>query len=534
MELMFIGAAHEVTGSCYYLQVAKHKFLVDCGMEQGGNVYVNADIPVKPSEIEFIIVTHAHIDHTGIIPKLYHEGFRGQIISTPATAGLCDIMLRDAAHIQAQEAEYRNRKENRSLDGKKFEPLYTMADTVEAIKLFTPYEYNKIFQACDGVRFRFTDVGHLLGSASVELWLEEGNAKKKIVFSGDIGNKDQPILKDPTYTKEADYVVMESTYGDRLHEEAEVDIAAELADMIRRTLLRGGNVVIPAFAVGRTQTMLYYIRQIKEDNMVPEMPDFPVYLDSPLAVDATEVFSKYGEECFDDETKAMIRQGINPINFPGLNLSITTDDSKAINEDDEPKVIISASGMCDAGRIRHHLKFNLWRPECTIAFVGYQTPGSLGRKLEDGVDEVKLFGEPVAVKAEIAILPGMSGHADRDGLLEWIGAFEEKPKHVFVTHGEDSVTDRFAEELRVELDLNATAPYSGTRFDLATGKFIEVTKGIRISEEVKARVVSDSYTGLQMAVKRADKLVRGASGWPNKDMDSFAKELNALCDKYSR
>ncbi len=532
MELMFLGAAHEVTGSCHYLQVGKKKFLVDCGMEQGIDRYENADLPVPAAEIDFVFLTHAHIDHSGMLPKLYHDGFRGQIISTNATASLCDIMLKDSAHIQEMESLWRNKKAKRKVDGEAYEPIYTMEDAVETVKLFVQYPYDKIFTVCDGVRFRFTDVGHLLGSASIELWLTEGNTEKKIVFSGDIGNKKQPLLKDPEYTKEADYVVMESTYGDRLHEQNTEDVVQNLADIITETFRRGGNVVIPAFAIGRTQVMLYYIRYIKEKNLVPEFPNFPVFVDSPLAVEATQIFYECGQECYDKEALELLAKGINPISFPNLNLSVTTDESKAINFMEEPKVIISASGMCDAGRIKHHLKYNLWREDSTVLLVGYQSVGSPGRKIQDGAKEIKIFGEDVAVRAKIATLPGMSGHADRLGLLEWINAFSDKPRQVFVVHGEDQVAEMFCKTLTEEYELRATAPFSGTRYDLAAGKFIELTKGIPISKATAGRVVTNSYTKLKLTGHRIQEFINSCMGLPNKDLERFSSDLEALIEKY--
>ena len=532
MELMFLGADHEVTGSCHYLQVGKKKFLVDCGMEQGIDRFENADMPVPASEIDFVFLTHAHIDHSGMLPKLYRDGFRGQIISTRATASLCNIMLKDSAHIQEMEAQWRNKKAKRKIDGEGYEPIYTMEDAVETIKLFVEYPYGKIFTVCDGIRFRFTDVGHLLGSASIELWLTEGNTEKKIVFSGDIGNKMQPLLKDPEYTAEADYVVMESTYGDRIHEKDDEDVVQDLADIISETFHRGGNVVIPAFAIGRTQVMLYYIRHIKEKNMVPDFPNFPVYVDSPLAVEATQIFYECGQECYDDEALDLLAKDINPIGFPNLNLSITTDDSKAINFIEEPKVIISASGMCDAGRIKHHLKYNLWREDSTILTVGYQSEGSPGRKIQDGAKEIKIFGEDVAVRAKIQTLPGLSGHADRLGLLEWIEAFKYKPRQVFVVHGEDQVAELFSKTLSEECGIRSAAPYSGTRYDLAAGKFILITSGIPISKATAGRMVSSSFTKLKFTGRRILDFINGCQGLPNKDLERFSQDLEALIEKY--
>lgn len=534
MELMFIGADHEVTGSCHYLQVGKKKFLVDCGMEQGVDTYENSDLPVPASEIDFVFLTHAHIDHSGMLPRLYRDGFRGQIFATTATSSLCNIMLRDSAHIQEMEAQWRNKKAKRKIDGEGYEPIYSMEDAIETIKLFVSYPYNKIFSACEGIRFRFTDVGHLLGSASIELWLEEGNTQKKIVFSGDIGNKCQPLLKDPEYTDEADYVVMESTYGDRLHEKDDIDVVQDFAQIITETFRRGGNVVIPAFAIGRTQVILYYIRKIKEDNLVPDFPNFPVYVDSPLAVEATQIFYECGHECYDDEAMELLRNGKNPIDFPNLQLSVTTEESKAINDMTEPKVIISASGMCDAGRIKHHLKYNLWRPDSTVLIVGYQSLGSPGRKIQDGAKEIKLFGEDVAVRARVATLPGLSGHADRLGLLEWIEGFKYKPRQVFVVHGEDKVAEMFAETLSTECDLRAAAPFSGTRYDLAAGKFIEITQGVPISKATSGRTVSNSYIKLKMTGKRMVEFISQCQGLPNKDLEKFANDLEALFEKYKR
>ena len=534
MELLFIGADHEVTGSCHYLQVGKKKILVDYGMEQGRDLYENEDLPVPVPEIDFVFLTHAHIDHSGMLPALYHKGFRGEVICTPATEGLCSIMLRDAAHIQSMEAEWRAKKELRKGVYRKYELPYTMEDAVEVMRLFKTFPYGRKETLCDGVRFRFTDVGHLLGSSSIELWLEEGGIEKKIVFSGDIGNKNQPLLKDPQYTESADYVVVESTYGDRLHESIPGDKLEELARIIRKTLNRGGNVVIPSFAVGRTQVLLYYIRQIKEQGLFPENPKFPVYVDSPLAVEATEIFYERGRDCYDEEAMALLNEGINPISFPGLKLTIATEESKAINLDSEPKVIISASGMCDAGRIKHHLKHNLWRPECTILVVGYQTVGTPGRKLLEGAETIKILGEEVSVKAEIFQMTGLSGHADQNGLLEWVGAFKERPKQVFVVHGEDKVTEVFAKTLEEKLGLKAAAPFSGTRYDLASGKFIEMTKGIPVDKFETERRISEAYGKLKEAGTRLQSMISAAKGFPNKDLERFAADLEKLLEKYKR
>ena len=531
MKLVFIGADHEVTGSCHYIEAAGKKILVDCGMEQGRNYYENMPIPVKAHEIDAVFLTHAHIDHSGLIPKLVKEGFTGQIISTDATMRLCDIMLRDSAHIQEQEAQEKTKRAARSGGGEVL-PEYEMQDAMATMKLFTPYPYGKEFTYSDGIRFRLTDIGHLLGSASIELWLTEGDVTKKLVFSGDIGNINQPILRDPQTTDEADYVIMESTYGNRLHERPKGDFVADLTAILKDTFTRGGNLIIPAFAVGRTQIMLYFIRIIKEQGLLPEFPDFPVYVDSPLAVSATEVFAESDRECFDEETQAVLRRGRNPIICPNLHLLISTDESKAINDDMTPKVIISASGMCDAGRIRHHLKYNLWRPDSTVLFAGYQSEGSLGRKLQDGAETVKLFGEEIKVRAKITRIDGMSGHADQKGLLAWAGAFQKKPDLVFVVHGEDTVCDEFADALHEELGLKAVAPYSGSEFDLIAGEFTKTTEGIPVERAAAKRSVSDSYTNLKIAEKRLSRIIEAAQGMANKDLDRFAAEVAKLAEKY--
>lgn len=530
MKLTFIGADHEVTGSCHCLEVGGKYILVDYGMEQGVNVFENAKLPVEEARVDYVLLTHAHVDHSGMLPLLYARGFRGQVFTTEASADLCDIMLRDCAHIQAMEAEWKNRKAKRSASAVKIEPEYTMEDAEGLIRRIVPCHYNEIIEVCEGVKIRFTDIGHLLGSASIEVWTTEGDCSKKIVFSGDIGNKSQPLLKDPSYTKEADYVVMESTYGDRLHGEERPDYVGELAKLIQKTLDRGGNLVIPSFAVGRTQEILYFIRKIKTDNMVTGHDNFPVYVDSPMAVRATSIFQDNKLECFDEEAIELVNKGINPLSFPGLKLSITSDESKAINFEETPKVIISASGMCEAGRIRHHLKHNLWRPECTVLFVGYQAVGTLGRAIVEGAKEVKLFGEPIEVRADICKLAGLSGHADKNGLIEWITAFEEKPRKVFVVHGEDSVCTSFAECLMVEHGIKAYAPYSGTVFNLASGKLEYEAEPIALKKREKA--ATGVYARLLAAGQRLLAIIKKNEGTSNKDLAKFADQVTSLCDKW--
>ena len=535
MKITFIGATHEVTGSCYYLEAAGKKFLVDCGMEQGPDYYENKDIPVPPGELDFVLLTHAHMDHSGNLPAIYAKGFKGPVYATEATCNLCDIMLRDSAHIQMFEAEWRNRKAKRQ--GKpEFVPAYTMEDALGVIRNFVgcPYETGIILG--EGLRVKFIDAGHLLGSSSIEVNICEAGVEKTIVFSGDIGNKNQPLIKDPAYFSKADYVVMESTYGDRSHGERP-DYVRLLADVIQETFDRGGNVVIPSFAVGRTQEMLYFIRQIKAEGLIHGHDNFKVFVDSPLANEATNIFGIHKYDCFDDEALELIRKGINPLSFPGLKISVTSEDSKAINFDDDCKVIISASGMCDAGRIKHHLKHNLWREDSTILFVGYQAVGTPGRALLEGTQEIKLFGEPVHVAAKICRMPGISGHADVNGLVDWIKAFEVKPQKVFVTHGEDTVTELFAARLRDEMNYDAYAPFSGTEFDLAEGEFLYEAEGVKIQKPValqKASKAAKAYEKLLALGYRLLSVIRKNEGCANKDLEKFSRDVQSLCDKWDR
>lgn len=533
MLLKFLGAAHEVTGSCHFLSFGEKNILVDCGMEQGPDLYVNQKIPVTASEIDYVFVTHAHIDHSGLLPLLYSHGFRGQIFATEATCQLCNIMLKDSAHIQMFEAEWRNRKAKRA--GKpEIEPLYNMEDAIGVLEHFVPCDYQEMVQVCEGCRIRFRDAGHLLGSSIIEVWICEEEKEIKIVFSGDLGNGNRPLIKNPEYIKEADYVVMESTYGDKLHT-MPPDYAIELAKVIKSTFLRGGNLVIPAFSVGRTQEMLYFLRRIKEEQLLPEFPDFEVYMDSPLAVEATNIFRKNFSSCYSEEALSLIQKGVNPIGFEGLKTAVTSDESKMINFHAKPKVIISASGMCEAGRIRHHLKHNLWRKDSTILFVGYQVPGTLGNSLLHGAKQVRLFGETIEVHAQIENLPGISGHADKEKLTEWIGAFEQKPKKVFVVHGEDTVTDSFAEHIHTKLGMEAVAPYSGDTFDLLTGMCIqEGTHEIKAKKSGNTRVSNNVFARLLASGQRLLSVIAKCEGMPNKELGKFADQINVLCEKWER
>ena len=527
MKLTFIGATHEVTGSCTFIEACGKKFLVDFGMEQGINVYENEKIPCAPSEIDFVLLTHAHIDHSGLLPLLCAGGFAGKIHCQKATENLCSIMLRDSAHIQEFEAEWRSRKGKRK-GVKEVTPLYTMEDAEKAIAVLCPHTYEEETELSEGIRVLFRDAGHLLGSSGIRLTLTEGDETRTIIFSGDIGNEHIPLIRDPQYFDKADYAVMESTYGNRLHDKPS-NYAEALAKVVDETLGNGGNVVIPSFAVGRTQELLYFFRQIKQEMLVTSVPDFEVYVDSPLAIEATAIFNRNEDSCYDEEALRYVTAGVNPISFPGLKIAVTSDESRAINFDKKPKVIISASGMCEAGRIKHHLKHNLWRRECLVLFVGYQAVGTLGRKLVEGARSVKLFGEDIAVGATIMQLPGMSGHADKNGLDRWISAISGL-RHVIVNHGEDSTMEEYSQHLREEFGLTADCPYSGATLDLITGEFVnaEPKPAARTEQE------STPYLRLKAAADRLQKLIGRSSGLSNKELAQMTDTLNNLCAKWEQ
>lgn len=537
MRITFIGAAHEVTGSCTLIELCGQKYLVDCGMEQGKNEFENVDLPIPASDVDAVFLTHAHIDHSGMLPKLYKDGFKGKIYSTEVSASLCDIMLRDSAHIQESEAAWESKKALRN-GGSEVDPIYTTEDAIGALKQFIPCKYDRIYQISENLSVRFTDIGHLLGSACIEIWLDDGVLKKKIVFSGDVGNLNQPLIKDPSYVKDADYLVIESTYGDRLHAAGKSSEASikEFVEYITTTFRRKGNVIIPSFAVGRTQELLYALRIIKERGLLEEFGDFPVYVDSPMAVEATQIFLQCDTSCFDEETLALIKKGINPIWFDGLSLSVTSDDSRLINEDTRPKIIISASGMCEAGRIRHHLKHNLWKPQNLVLFVGYQAENTLGRRLIEGARTVHLFGEDVAVKAKIASLNGMSGHADMNGLLSWIEGFEKKPHTVFVNHGGTDSCENFRDKVTEAFGCKAIAPFSGTVYDLDKDDFVRETEGVRIKPKNADKESRNDrfYNELMKEVGRLYDLATASRGKPNKELSAMTEQVKSILKKWKR
>ncbi len=553
MKLTFLGAAHEVTGSRFLLEACGKNVMIDYGMEQGSDLYENTPLPITEASIDAVLLTHAHIDHSGYLPLLYKNGFRGHVYATEPTTDLCRIMLLDSAHIQESDAEYKNRKNQRS--GKPLvEPLYTQEHALGVHGQFVPCRYNDSVDIFDGITIRMVDVGHLLGSAAIEVTVREGDVEKVLVFSGDIGNIRQPLLRDPIPMHRADIVVMESTYGDRTHGPTP-DYIGNLREIIQSTLDKGGNVIIPSFAVGRTQELLYFIRHIKQNGLIKGHDHFPVYVDSPLAVEATNVFKENTYECADEETLELLKQGINPIACPDLRLSITADDSKALNTDKEPKVIISSSGMCDAGRIRHHLKHNLWRPECTVLFVGYQSNGTLGRSLVDGAKQVKLFGEPVEVRARIDTLAGKSGHADQNGLINWVNSFSPKPEQVFVVHGEDGVTDTFAKLLREQHEHTAVAPYNGETWDLAPIKKLCEGNSTRIQkpdrdvaaaeaqqansspshqEKQKKQNVSQNYANLLVAMDKLQDVVERMQSRSKREQSKLTNYIYNLIRRFGK
>ncbi len=477
MNISFLGAAKTVTGSCYLVETKETKFLVDCGMFQGkaNEVLMNAEpFSFNPGDLDFMLLTHAHIDHSGRIPKLYMDGFKGTVYATKPTVQLCGIMLPDSGHIQEMENEWTNRKRQRA--GKSpIKPLYTLEDATDCLSLFNGVAYDEVISVSNDVRVRFNDAGHILGSAILEIWIRENNQETKIVFSGDLGNKGIPILRDPSIIGDTDYLIVESTYGDRLHTlKKETDKIEKFISIISETISKGGNVVIPSFAVGRTQELIYDLNKHMDvfGEKVNEILNVPVYVDSPLATSATQIF-RQNLECFDEEAKAYIANGDNPLDFPSLKFTQSPEESRKLNEKAESMIIISASGMCDAGRVKHHLKHNLWRKESTILFVGYQAEGTLGRKIQDGAQKVRLFGEEISVNARIETIDGFSGHADKAGLLSWIGSIGRKPKKIFVVHGEQGVAASFAQTITAELGLQCIVPSRGESYVISGGSIYE-------------------------------------------------------------
>ena len=514
MKITFLGATKIVTGSNFLVEAAGKKFLVDCGLYQGKAELEEQnyrEFDYNPAEIDFMLLTHAHIDHSGRIPKLYNDGFKGPIYAHIATCDLCQIMLPDSGHIQEMEAEWKNKKRIRKGQPTRG-PLYTAEDALKCMEIFVPVKYDEIIQVSENIYVRFNDAGHMLGSSTIEIWAKEDGKETKAVFSGDLGNNDIPLLSEPTMIDNCDYLVMESTYGSRLH--IRNDQKAELfLKIVSETIDNGGTVVIPSFAVGRTQEILYEINKIKENRHDEEflreyrtLMKVPVYVDSPLAISATQVF-KENMDLFEDEVKEEMERGNNPLEFPGLKFTQTADESKALNESDEPSIIISASGMCDVGRIKHHLKHNIWNPKSTILFVGYQAPGTLGYEIVNGAKKVTIFGEEFAVNARIEYIEGYSGHADQEWLMNFVYSFYNKPKHIFLVHGEEESQEVLRNKILENTGIGVTIPEYGETYqlddELRIVNRIKIKKTLTLKNEVLERLekLKDELADMEVMVK---------------------------------
>ena len=539
MKITFLGATKTVTGSNFLIEAAGKKFLVDCGMYQGkvtGDLENTDEFLFNVDEIDFVLLTHAHIDHSGRIPKLYNEGYRNPIIATKATCDLCEIMLPDSGHIQEVEIEWKNRKRIR--EGKpELPPLYTAEDALKSLELFQRIEYDEIIEISDCLRVRFNDAGHMLGSSIIEIWATEDGKTIKAVFTGDLGNNDLPLLDAPTMISNADYVVMESTYGNRLH--IRIDEKAKLfLDIVSETLDNGGTVVIPSFAVGRTQEILYEINKLKEEHLDDEdflkkyktLMQVPVYVDSPLAISATEVFQK-NTELFEEEIRDEIKHGNNPLEFPGLKFTRTADESRALNANEEPCIIISASGMCEVGRIKHHLKHNLWKTNSTILFVGYQAPGTLGRTIIDGAKNVKIFGEEIAVNARVEYIEGYSGHADQEWLLNFIYSFHNPPKHIFLVHGEEEGQEVLKDKIEETAKIPVTIPNYGEMYDITSDSPILLNEAqarkYNATGKMKLELINDIIR-LKDSISHIEKDVKANNITDDKEMKILSLRLQNI------
>lgn len=532
MKLTFLGAARTVTGSCHMIEAGNTKILVDCGLFQGQakeDAMNEQPLPVNPSEIDYVLLTHAHIDHSGRIPWLAANGFRGEVIAVKACVDLCRLLLPDSGHIQEFEAEWKNRKRKRA-GRKPVEPLYTLMQAQESLRLFRSIPYDEMIQLTQTIRVCYRNSGHMLGSAFVEIWVRENGKETKFVFTGDMGNRDIPILKDPDMIEQADYLVMESTYGDRLHEDNQ-DKAEKFLDIILNTLDRGGNVVIPSFAVGRTQDIIYEINKnlARYGDKARRLMRAPVYIDSPLAISATEVYRK-NLDCYDDEARWYIENGDNPLDFPNLHFTRSAEESKKLNQVKGGCIIISASGMCEAGRIKHHLKHNLWREECTILFVGYQAEGTLGRRLLDGVKKVHIFGEEISVNARIEMIDGYSGHADYIGLTNWLENFRQLPERVFLVHGDDEALNALSGRIKDQFGLEPVIPSREEAFMITAER--EVSRGFDEAAGYRFRylelvsILEDIKDGIEdMAGMLMDEMMAGVD---DRRIEEIGRKLKIL------
>ncbi|MEW6193003.1 MAG: MBL fold metallo-hydrolase [Bacillota bacterium] len=507
MRLSFYGATRIVTGSCFLVETGGLRVLVDCGLFQGTREIRELSFkpfPFLPASVDYLLLTHAHIDHSGLIPRLCREGFQGKILATKATVDLMGVLLPDAAHIQEMEAEQKSRKARRA--GRPVvAPLYTLTDAQESLRFFEGVDYGTELSLAPHVSATFLDAGHILGAAMVLLTVTENGVSFRLLFTGDIGRPGQRFVKDPAVVEDADYVVIESTYGNRIHQE--IDEKAVLHEVLWRTYQRGGNLIIPAFAVERTQDLLYDLSELYHAG---KLPPVKVVIDSPLAAAVTDIFTRHSEY-YDRETRFLIQCGQDPLNSECIHFSVTTEESRALNAIQSGLVIISASGMCEAGRIRHHLKHNLWRPECTVLFVGYQAEGTLGRHILDGDKMVTIFGEEIAVNAEIVELPGYSAHADQPALLNWLKGIQKKPRQVFVVHGEPEAAETLRSKIESELGLSAVVPDYGSSWTLAA--------------DVQAAALLDAYRRLG---ERLHEFLRRAAP---AEIAAAAKQLEEIASR---
>jgi len=521
MKIKFLGAARTVTGSFFVVETDSVRFAVDCGLFQGSKEIKERNYKeflIPPNSLDFVLLTHAHIDHTGLIPKLCKQGFKGPIYCSHATQQLASVLLPDSAHIQESEVERKNRKLIRA--GKLLlNPIYTVQDALDSLSQFRSLNMDEIIDLMPGIQIRLRDAGHILGSCVVELWITEGDKQTKLVFSGDLGRGDQPIIKDPAVIESADYLVMESTYGNRFHKNPGNRLE-QLEEVINYTMQKGGNLVIPAFAVERTQDLLYDLSELYHTRRLN--PDIQVYIDSPLAIAATKIFEEH-PEYFDDDTRQLIVNGKHPLKLPTLKFSHSQEESMRLNQVVGRTIIISASGMCDAGRIKHHLKHNLWRPESTILFVGYQAAGTLGRRIVDGEKLVNIHGEPVVVKADIKSIEAYSAHADRAGLMNWLKRFVAPPKGIFLVHGEESGQDALADLIKTELKLPVFIPGWMDEYELKATERVQGLNQLLGEDVSKALLAEEMY--LKLRLKLHD-LFRNR--WSAAEYDQVLEELKKI------
>lgn len=530
MDIQFLGAAKMVTGSNYLIKMNKYKILVDCGMFQGSDEKEEMNFQkfeFDPTTIDYLILTHAHIDHSGRIPKLVKEGFRGKILCTKSTYDLCKIMLLDSAKIQESDVQWENKKRQRR--GQKLsEPLYTIKDAEDSLKYFDPYFYNQNIIINEDISLKFRDAGHILGSSILELWVTEDGETNKIVFSGDLGMPGRPIIKDPEFIDDADYLILESTYGDTNHEPYSYS-TSKLIEIINNTVVKNGTVLIPSFAVGRTQELIYELNKYYEHNKdVEEYMKIPIYIDSPMAVNATEVF-EMNSNSFNDEAKELILSGDNPFNFQNLRYIRSQEESMALNKSSYPKVIISASGMATAGRIRHHLKHNLWNPNNSLIFVGYQAEGTLGRILLNGAKKVKLLGEEIEVNLSVYDLEGFSAHADQKTLLNFIDKFKRKPKKILLVHGEEGPANVLSDIIKERFNIDVIIPNLGDSFKILKHD-IELKKGIKIEPAMLKEDIENEFTKVynqfEALTKKTDQIYEDQK--MTKDYDLLKNKLIEL------